>query len=227
MEGSRRQPGEWNGAVRLLALGGVLGPVLFVAIVIVAGFLYDGYSHVSQAISELGGEGAEYALLQNINFLAIGVFTLGFAWALARVLGGSIVGPLLIGAFGLLSSIANGLLPCDLGCEGQTTVGLLHNITGITGFVAAIAGMLVLARRWRTDPRWQSHAGFTRGAAFVALAGLIVFIAMKASGAEAVDGLAQRVFVGALLTWITVTAVRLYGEAGRGDRLAGALGTHT
>ena len=179
-----------NRTVRWLALGGVLGPAMFVVIVMVAGLLYEGYSHVSQSISELGGEGAEYALLQNINFLTLGVLVLGSAWALARVLGGSIVGPLLIGAFGLSSSIANGLLPCDLGCEGQTTVGLLHNITGITGFVAAIAGMLLLARRWRTDSRWQSHVGFTRAAAFVALAGLIGFVAMKASGAEATDGLA-------------------------------------
>ena len=82
--------------------------------------------------------------------------------------------------------------------------------------------MLLLARRWRTDSRSQSHVGFTRAAAFVALADLIGFIAMKASGAEAIDGLAQRVFAGALLTWITVTAVRLYGEAGPGDRVASA-----
>ena len=222
MEADRQHVGERSGAVRLLALGGVLGPALFVATVIAAGLLYEGYSHVSQSISELGGEGAEYALIQNINFLVLGVLVLGFSWALARVIGGSPLGPALVGFFALSSAIGNALLPCDLGCEGQTTVGLLHNITGITGFVAAIAGMLLLARRWRTDSRWQSHGGFTRGAALVALAGLIGFIAMRASGAEAIDALAQRVFVGALLTWITVTAVRLYGEAGPSDRVASA-----
>lgn len=206
---------ERSGTDRLLALGGMVGPVLFVVVIIVAGVLYEGYSHVSQAISELGGEGAEYGLLQSINFIAIGVFTLGFAWALARDLGGSIVGPLLIAVFALSSSIANGLLPCDLGCEGQTTVGLLHNVTGITGFVAAIAGMLVLARRWRADPRWRSHVAFTRGAAFVALAGLIAFIGTKASDAEAIDGLVQRVFVTAILAWVFVTSVRLHRLASR------------
>ena len=59
---------EGGRAVRLAALGGVIGPILFAVLVIVAGFAYDGYSHVSQKISELGGEGAEFALLQNLNF---------------------------------------------------------------------------------------------------------------------------------------------------------------
>ena len=82
MEATRQEFGERSGAVRLLALGGTVGPALFVATIIAAGFLYDGYSHVSQTISELGGEGAEYALLQNMNFLVLGVLVLGFAWAL-------------------------------------------------------------------------------------------------------------------------------------------------
>ena len=208
-------------AVRLLALGGVAGPLVFVAIVIAGGFLYDGYSHLSQTISELGGEGGEYAALQNLNFIMLGLLVLGFCWALGRELGGSPVRPALIGFFALSSAIGNALLPCDLGCEGQTTVGLLHIITGLASFVAAIAGMLVLSRRWRHDPRWRSYVAFTRGAAFVALAGLAGFIVSKAAEAESVDGLLQRIFVATLLTWITVTAARLYREAGHGKRVAG------
>lgn len=86
-----------NRTVRLLALGGVAGPLLFVPIVVAGGLLYDGYSHAGQAISELGGEGAEYAALQNFNFIMIGVLVLGFSWALARVLGGPPLGPGLVG----------------------------------------------------------------------------------------------------------------------------------
>ena len=215
-----------NRTVRLLALGGVAGPLLFVPIVVAGGLLYDGYSHAGQAISELGGEGAEYAALQNFNFIMIGVLVLGFSWALARVLGGPPLGPGLVGFFGLSGAIANGLLPCDLGCDGQTTVGLLHNISGVGGFVAAIASMLVLARRWRGDPRWRSHASFTCAAAFVAFVGLAGFMATRAAGAESIDGLVERIFAAALLTWIAVTAARLYGEASHGDRVAGASRSH-
>ncbi len=37
--------------VRLLALGGIVGPVLFAVVVVVAASLYDGYSHIGQAIT--------------------------------------------------------------------------------------------------------------------------------------------------------------------------------
>jgi hypothetical membrane protein len=199
-------------------MGGVIGPILFVILVVLGGGLYEGYSHVGQKISELGGEGAEYALLQNLNFVLLGVSVIGFAWALAQVFGPPYWGPALIGIFGLSSSIANGLLPCDAGCQGETTIGLLHNITGLAGFVAAIVGMFVLARRWRDDPTRRSHVGFTYGAAFVAIAGLIWFVVTQALDAQSLSGIAQRTFAGALLIWITVTAPRLTREVSTADR---------
>lgn len=199
-------------AVRSAALGGVVGPIVFVVLVLVGGGLYDGYSHVTRKISELGGEGAEYALLQSLNFVVVGVLIMGFAWALARYSGPPYLGPALIGFFGLSSGVGNGLFPCDLGCEGVTTVGLLHNVTGLAGFVAAMAGMFVLQRRWRSDPRWQSHIRFTRIALIVASVGLAWFVVTSALDSTVLVGVAQRVYVGALLAWTVVTAARLYRE---------------
>jgi len=135
------------------------------------------------------------------------------------VLGPSFLGPTLIGLFGLSSSIANGLLPCDLGCQGETTIGLLHNMTGLAGFIAAILGMFVLAKRWRDDPMWRSHVGFTRAVMFVAIGGLGWFIATQALDAQSLAGIAQRTFVGALLLWIAVTAARLHRQLEQDDRV--------
>ncbi len=199
--------------IRLLALGGIVGPLLFAVVIVMAASLYDGYSHIGQAISELGGEGAQYALLQSANFFVMGVLIIGFAWGLARAPGSSVLGAMLVGLFGLSSGIGNALLPCDLGCAGQTAIGLLHNITGMLGFLAAIVGMFLLTHRWRQNPSWKSHIGFTRGAAVVAIIGLVGFVATKATGVE-IYGLAQRVFVGALMLWIVVTALQLYRRSG-------------
>ena len=179
---------------------------------VLGGALSSGYSHMTQTISELGGAEAEYAILQNINFLLLGFVVIGFGWVLSVSRGGAFLGPALVGFFGLSSAIANGLLPCDAGCKGQTTVGLLHNITGLAGFVAVIAGMFVLARLWHVDPAWRSHALFTRRTTFVALVGLIGFVATQAMDVDTVDGLLQRIFVAAILVWITTTALRLYRE---------------
>lgn len=191
------------------ALGGVIGPILFAFLVFIAGVVYEGYSHISQKISELGGEGAEYAILQNLNFAIVGVLILGFSWALARTVGPPHLGPALVGYFGLVL-FAHAWIPCDLGCKGETTIGLLHNVTGLSAFLATIVGMLVLARRWRVEPTWQSHAGFTRGAVVVALAGLVWFVITQAADIQSLGGIAQRTFAGALLLWIAVTAWKLH-----------------
>lgn len=195
--------------IRRAAIGGVVGPILFVLGVIVAGTMYDGYGHVSQKISELGGDGAENAIAQNANFIVLGVLMLGFAWALARVCGPPLAGPALIAYFALSSCIANALLPCDPGCEGESTVGVLHIVTGLLGFIAAIIGMFVLARRWRDDAEWGAHARFTKGAALAAVVGLVCFVVTQAADAPTYSGLAQRSFVIVLLVWIAVTALYL------------------
>lgn len=194
--------------VRLGAIAGAVGPIVFATLIVVGGFLTDGYSHVGQKISELGGEGAQYASLQNINFIVLGVFVLAFAWALHRVVGG--LAPLLIAGFGLSSAILNGVFQCDAGCAGETTEGLLHNVTGVTGFLAALVAMFLLSRRWADDPAWRPHVPFTRIALVIASAGLVWFIATQIADAQSLSGVAQRVFVGALLIWIATTATRVH-----------------
>lgn len=193
------------------ARAGVIGPGLFAILVVTGGTLYNGYSHTGQKISELGGQGAEFAVLQNVNFIVSGLLVAWFAWALGRTLGPPYRGPALIGAFGISSFIANGLLPCDVACVGATPVAQAHNVTGLLGFLAAITGMLILARRWRHHPRWRHHVAPTVGAAAVAIAGLIWFIATVGGDPHhPLGGISQRVFVGALLVWIARTAWLLH-----------------
>jgi hypothetical protein len=110
------------------------------------------------------------------------------------------------------SAVANGLLPCDIGCRGLTPVSQAHNITGLAGFLAAISGMVVLARRWRDDPRWQGHIGLTKASVIIASVGLVWFIVTQAMDHQSLAGVAQRTFVAALLGWIAVTGWRTYRQ---------------
>ena len=41
--------------LRFLALCGITAPIVFAILVAVGGFIYEGYSHVTKAVSELGG----------------------------------------------------------------------------------------------------------------------------------------------------------------------------
>ena len=60
---------------RLLALGGVLGPLIFVVAFSVAGSLRPGYSAIHQAVSDLGV--GPRAWLLNISLVVMGVLLIG------------------------------------------------------------------------------------------------------------------------------------------------------
>jgi hypothetical protein len=55
-----------KGAIRWLALAGVVGPILFIALFTLAGLLRPGYSAIRDAISDLGI--GPNAWIQNANF---------------------------------------------------------------------------------------------------------------------------------------------------------------
>lgn len=200
--------------LKVLALCGISGPIIFAILVTVAGFLYQDYSHLSQAISELGGVGAEYPLIQNANFLIIGVFIIALAYGLHRGnVGGQrpTLGPVLIGLFGVSSGILNAVFPCDPGCEFHSLTGTLHNVTGLAGFIAAITGMLVISKRLQGDTNWHNLSRFSLVAGVAALVSLLVWIGVgEAAEVESVNGLLQRLFVGVWFVWVEVMAIRLF-----------------
>ncbi len=200
--------------VRFLALCGIAAPVVFATLVTVAGFIYDGYSHVAQAVSELGGDGAQQPLLQNINFFLAGALFIAFALGLHRGIGGgkgSALGPVLVAVFGVSSGLANALLPCDPGCEFQSFTGTMHNLTGLGGFIAAIGGMWVISRRLQRDPLWRGLSRFSSMAAVAALVSLVLWIGVaKAAEVDTVNGLLQRLYILTWFAWAEVMALRLF-----------------
>ncbi len=179
----------------------------------VAGFLYEGYSHATQAISELGGVEAQYPIVQNANFFVFGILVVAFAFGLHRGIGGgsgSKLGPVLVGVFGIIT-VAQAFLPCDAGCEFQSLIGALHNLTGLSSFLALCVGILVTSRRLKGDPNWQSYRGYSLITGVAALVSLLAWIGVsKAAGIDAVNGILQRVFIGIVLLWIEVVAIQLF-----------------
>ena len=88
-------------------------------------------------------------------------------------------------------------------------MGLLHNVTGLIGFVAVIAGMLVVAKQWSAVPALRSRVRLTRVLAVVAICGLVTFVATQALDVQSFAGIAQRVFAGSFILWIGSTSARL------------------
>ncbi len=74
--------------VRLLALGGVIGPLTFVGCWAIAGAVTHGYSAIDDAISDLAAVGATTRLAMTVGFVVFGVGLVAFGLALRRALAG-------------------------------------------------------------------------------------------------------------------------------------------
>lgn len=188
---------------RPLALCGLAAPISFALGVVLAARQYQGYSHLTQAISELGAVDAPFPFAQTLNFLTAGALTVAFAIGLTRE-AALRRGAALFGLLGVVM-VAHGLLPCDAACGFVTWVGTAHNVSGAFGFGAAIAGVWLCVRN---SPRGAYRAYSAATAALTSL-GFALWIALaKAAEIALFNGSLQRFFVAALLGWMFVTALR-------------------
>ena len=71
---------------RVLAAGGVVGPVAFVAAWTVCGAVTDGYSPVQDAISDLAAVGAPTRVAMTAGFVVFGIGVIAFGFALRAAL---------------------------------------------------------------------------------------------------------------------------------------------
>lgn len=199
-------------------LGGVLGPVLFSTVVIVAASYRPGYSHIRQFISELGATGSENAALMNYaGFLLGGLLIASFGVSLLGKLPNNRttrIASVLVSLFGL-GVAASGLVSCDIGCpQGSgTTENLVHNAIGPIAFLSLIAATLVLGIYW-----WYEHNGRVLASYSVCtgVASLLSLALLVASlEAREMTGLWQRILLGLLFCWCIVVALHTTSAGNR------------
>src|SRR3954453_18644609 len=89
---------EGMGITRRLVWIALAGQVLFVVSWIVAGALEPGYSHLDQAVSELGAKNAAHPLIVNAGLIVFGLSFVALGVALARVLPSRLAAGLFVAA---------------------------------------------------------------------------------------------------------------------------------
>jgi hypothetical membrane protein len=200
-------------STRVLATVALAGAVLYVLVDVVLQLLPPHYSVVSEAESNLAV--GPYGWIMNLNFLARGVVTVCIVAALGRF------GPrsrlqrtglaltLLAGA----CSAALAVLPTDIpsadspGLAPTTALGAAHLAVAVLGFVAALAGFLLLTWWLRGSDRLRAAYPAAAVLTGVALAGL-VWLGVAATFTPGVIGLAERLCLAGVLGWvIAVSAV--------------------
>jgi hypothetical membrane protein len=184
----------------------MIGPLFFIALVIVQGVLHPDYSHIAMPISALAAWPAGW--MQNLNFFLLGTLNAGLTIGLHNGILSTRFGA--IGIVLLLASclgiLLAGLFPW-INLNGVPTETPQHVVGAVLTFFGASTGLLVLSRRMSADPRWHSLSAYVLGT------GIVMFILFIVVGFFAVDagtpfhrwaGLLQRVLV---VVWVACQLV--------------------
>jgi hypothetical membrane protein len=197
---------------RVLAVGGIVAPLMWVTAVVYCGAIVPRYSHSKQYISELAAQGSPtQRVMQVTGFVLPGVLIAGFGVSIgmrtrARLVG---LGAACVTLSGLCR-VAAGLLPCEAGC-GRIAASAsqhLHNIAGtIFVLVATGAAALWVAVDARAPARsiWFSALSLASVTLAIGAAALLIATGLANSGDI---GTFQRVSLGALNLWLLVLALR-------------------
>ena len=180
---------------RNLGLGGVVGPVGFVAAWAAGAMLSKDLSPVHDAISRLAAVGAHTRPLMTAGFVAFGLGVPMYAAALRQV----VHGPAWITATVTgLATIGVALAPLD----HSSTVDSLHAAFAVLGYVTLAATPLFAYRP-------LMRAGHRRLAKAGAVAGAVSAGALLLSGFADWSGLFQRMGLTAGDVWVVASAVAI------------------
>ncbi len=180
---------------RLLAVGGIVGPVGFAAAWAAGAVLSDNLSPIHDAISRLAAVGAHTRPLMTAGFVAFGLGLPTYAAALRQV----VPGPAWITATVTgLSTIGVALAPLD----HSSTVDALHAALAALGYVTLAATPLLAYR-----PLMRN--GHRRLARTGAIVGAVSGTALLLSQGGTWSGLFQRVGLTVGDVWIVASAVSI------------------
>ena len=195
---------------KLLLLSGMLAAVVYAGTVILGGLIRPGYSHLSEAISELVAEGAPNRSLLSSLFLiynlllsafGLGIFLKtkdqprgqksGYLGSLALVL---------VGMAGISMELA---FPQDPGGIPTTFAGTMHLIMAGVASLGTMIGVLMLGLWFR------NFSDLNGLAAYSIVSAAVIFISGGLTAAAMANnfpffGILQRITIGAFILWLFV-----------------------
>lgn len=171
--------------------------------------------------------------LMTIAFLGAATGLLGLAIGITRCVQPSRPRTVAAVAFAIaaLGTVASGVCASDPpradGTTGYTTVGAIHDLSGLVGGLAVLVGLLALGRACRRDPAWERTARPVRILAVLLVVGLITEIVtgeLSAVGPDGhgVTGLVQRIDLAIQMTGAILLGLRLYNSDRYADPHTGA-----
>ncbi len=162
---------------QILAICGMLSPIIYTAMWIICGRLDSNYSHTRDDISSLFAVGAPNRRLAQsfviTESVLLFVFFIGLHWGINDG-GGSILGPTFLLISSILGILVALFFPLDEGGEFTTYKGKGHIALVVLMGIFAIAGMVMLWIRLQNVPGWSGFAIFSLILAIISLIGVII-----------------------------------------------------
>ena len=197
---------------RTLILSGIVAPFVLLFAILISGSLHPGYSHISQAVSELGAKGVQFnAIINYVGLVPTGLLTLAFSIAMFRYRKREpviLVSSYFVAIIGIGRLLA-GFFPCDPNCIPIVSLsGRLHAISGFTALFAGALAPLVMAFGLRhRESRTLFHLSL-----FLGLAALVMFLALISQLWPQYFGGIQRFILIMSYIWIIAIAVNMYTD---------------
>jgi len=194
----------------LLAICGMLSPIIYTVMWILGGILLPDYSHIRDDVSTLIAVDAPKKKLFDKFIISsstlLFVFYLGLHWGVNNG-EGSIIGPILFVISGLLGVLVALFFPLDAGGEIITTRGKMHLVLIAVSGILATAGMVAMWFRLESVVEWGVFATFSLITAAVSLI-LVVISAFTATSSY--FGLIERFMVSTYQVYYFVLALMVF-----------------
>jgi hypothetical protein len=194
----------------LLAICGMLGPIIYTLMWILGGILQPEYSHIRQDVSSLIAVGAPNKKLFDKFIISsstlLFIFYIGMHWGITNGVG-SIIGPVLFVISGFLGVLVALFFPLDPGGELVTTRGKLHLVLISISGILATAGMVALWFRLESVADWSAFAAFSL---ITAIVSFILVIATSAATKSNYLGLVERFMVSSYQIYYFILALMVF-----------------
>ena len=199
--------------VTVLAIVGIVGPILFWTLLLLAQSLHPSYDAWKESISRL--ELGPFGWLQTMNFYLITIFIVAFGVAVylgiakSRI---SRIASLLLVVMGL-AHLLSAVFQVDVDPSGPKSIAYItHNMAFIISMALfPFAAFMLVPNLW-SDVRWRPFAFLTIVAGTMVLMLELAWLVSQPIGSHLIDtwfGTYERILFSIQLAWMVMISTRL------------------
>jgi len=194
---------------------GMIAVIAYIAHVVIGGFLWNGYNHITQPISDLTASGAPDKILLSIFTYIYSIASILFAISLIIYYNKSESKAVKAGTFLLLAiqiiSLLYGFFPEDLPGSTMTINGIMHIVITILLVPLAIIAPIIIGIGFKKTKEPNGLGSYS------IITGIIIFVSGGASVITIANklpylGIIERLNIGALLIWMFVLAITVFSS---------------